>query len=79
MYHFQWPYFVLVIENDTSNIAFSVRKVNIYEFKSFPKVETGADIFILERPERKKLSVQEVLGITSSLATIALIIDRLSN
>ena len=48
-------------------------------FKSFPKVEPGADIFIPERPERKKLSVQEVLGITSSLATIALIIDRLSN
>lgn len=46
--------------------------------KKFPKVKPGADIIVPQREPRRKLSVQEILGISSSLATIALIIDRLS-
>ncbi len=47
-------------------------------FRKFPNVKPGADIIIPQREEKRKLSAQEVLGITSSLATLALIIDRLS-
>ncbi|SNS55991.1 protein involved in polysaccharide export, contains SLBB domain of the beta-grasp fold [Ekhidna lutea] len=47
--------------------------------KLYPLVEPGSDIFIPQQEVKQKLSVQEVLGITSSLATIALIIDRLTN
>ena len=47
-------------------------------FRKFPKVKPGADIIVPQREERRKLTVQEILGISSSLATIALIIDRLS-
>lgn len=46
--------------------------------RKFPKVKPGADIIIPQKEIKRKLSVQEVLGITSSLATIALIIDRLT-
>ena len=48
-------------------------------FKVYPRIKPGADIFIPKKEAKQKLSTQEVLGITSSLATIALIIDRLSN
>lgn len=54
------------------------RTRNFLFFRKFPRLKPGADIIIPQKPERKKMSVQEVLGITSSLATIALIIDRLS-
>lgn len=47
-------------------------------FRKFPKVKPGADIIIPQREPRRKMTVQEILGISSSLATIALIIDRLS-
>ena len=47
-------------------------------FRKFPRLKPGADIIIPQKPERRRMTVQEVLGITSSLATIALIIDRLS-
>ncbi len=48
-------------------------------FKSFPKVEPGADIFIPERPERRPLSAGEVLGITSGLASLSLVIVQIIN
>lgn len=47
-------------------------------FRMFPKLEPGADIIIPKKALKRKVSAQEVIGITSSLATIALIIDRLS-
>ncbi|WP_425390047.1 SLBB domain-containing protein [Ekhidna sp.] len=47
--------------------------------KLYPNIEPGSDIFVPQQEVKQKLSVQEVLGITSSLATIALIIDRLTN
>ncbi|MEO9483339.1 MAG: SLBB domain-containing protein [Ekhidna sp.] len=54
------------------------RTKNFLFFKTFPKVKPGADIIVPQKEPRRKLSVQEILGISSSLATIALIIDRLS-
>lgn len=46
-------------------------------FRKFPKVRPGADIIVPEKEIKRRMSVQEILGISSSLATIALIIDRL--
>ena len=54
------------------------RTKNYLFFRIFPKVKPGADIIVPQREPRRKLSVQEVLGISSSLVTVALIIDRLS-
>ncbi|MEP0986284.1 SLBB domain-containing protein [Ekhidna sp.] len=47
--------------------------------KVYPNIEPGSDIFVPQQELKQRLSVQEVLGITSSLATIALIVDRLTN
>ncbi len=44
--------------------------------KKYPKLEAGAEIFIPIRPEKRKLTVQEVLGITTSVVAIVLLIDR---
>ncbi|SNS55639.1 protein involved in polysaccharide export, contains SLBB domain of the beta-grasp fold [Ekhidna lutea] len=55
------------------------RTKNILFFRKFPPIKPGADIVVPKKQIRRKLNVQEVLGVTSSLATIALIIDRLSN
>lgn len=41
------------------------------------KVEPGSEIVVPERPERKPVSIQEVLGVTSSLATLALLITNI--
>ncbi|WP_438973812.1 SLBB domain-containing protein [Polaribacter sp.] len=48
-------------------------------FKFYPKVTQGADIFVPTRQKKERLSTQEVLGITSSIATLALIIQSLTN
>ena len=48
-------------------------------FNFYPKVEPGATIFVSAKPERKRMSLQEIIAISSSLATLALVVDRLSN
>lgn len=48
-------------------------------FKSFPKIEPGAIIFVPSKIENKnKMSTQEVIGITSGIATLGLIIQSLT-
>ncbi|WP_420316822.1 SLBB domain-containing protein [Ekhidna sp.] len=47
--------------------------------KLYPKIEPGSDIFVPQQEVKQRMSVQEILGITSSLATIALIINQLTN
>lgn len=48
-------------------------------FKFYPKVEPGSTLIVRKRPERNPLRLQEILGITSSLATIAFLVDRITN
>jgi len=48
-------------------------------FKFYPKVEPGTTIFVAKKPEKEGLSTAEWLAIASSLATIALTVDRLAN
>ena len=52
---------------------------SFFFFNSYPKLEPGAIIFIPSKKEsNNKLSTQEVLGITSSIGTIALLIQSLT-
>ena len=47
-------------------------------FRSFPKLEPGAAILVPAKPENgNKLSAQEVVGISTGLTTLGLLIDRL--
>ena len=48
-------------------------------FRSYPKIEPGAVIFVPEKSESKnKMSAQEILGITSGIGTLGLIIQSLT-
>ena len=47
-------------------------------FKFYPKLEPGAGVFVPTKVAKEKMSTQEVLGITSSIATLALIIQSLT-
>ncbi|MBS4070855.1 MAG: SLBB domain-containing protein [Algoriphagus sp.] len=46
-------------------------------FNSYPKIEPGAEIIVPSKPERERLSPQAWIGIASSLATLALIVNQL--
>ncbi len=46
-------------------------------FKKYPKIEPGSTIFVSRRPKKSKTSIQEVLAITSSLATLVFLVDRI--
>lgn len=48
-------------------------------FKFYPRIEPGTTIFIARKPEKRGLSTAEWLAVASSLATIALTVDRLAN
>ncbi len=48
-------------------------------FKKYPKVTPGSTIVIGQKPERNPISLQSVLATAGSLATLALVIDRLGN
>lgn len=43
---------------------------------STAKIEPGCEIVVPERPEREPVSIQNILGISTSLASLALIISR---
>lgn len=48
-------------------------------FRSYPRIEPGAVIFVPEKSEAKnKMSLQELLGITSAIGTLGLIIQSLT-
>ncbi|WP_258100415.1 SLBB domain-containing protein [Marinoscillum pacificum] len=47
-------------------------------FKNYPRVDPGAEVIIPRKPEKRKLSPQEVIGIASGLGTLALIINNLT-
>lgn len=48
-------------------------------FKFFPKIQPGSTIFVSRKPERAGVNIQSIIAATGSVATLALVIDRLSN
>ena len=47
-------------------------------FNVYPHIEPGAEIIVPEKPERRPMSVQAWVGVASSLATLAILVDRLA-
>jgi protein involved in polysaccharide export with SLBB domain len=47
--------------------------------KNYPKVLPGSEIIIPKKPERKGVSAQDAIGLSSSLLTLVFIIDRIVN
>ncbi len=60
----------------TNGSAESTKK--FFVFNVHPKIKPGSEVIIPPREERRKLSAVEIVGITSSLATLVLIITTLS-
>ena len=46
-------------------------------FKKYPKLEPGAVILVPKKAEKTRMSIQEILGITTTLGTLALLINSL--
>lgn len=48
-------------------------------FKKYPKVEPGSTIFVSRKKERQGINFQAIIAAAGSVATLALVIDRLSS
>jgi len=58
----------------------SVDKTDKFLFWNvYPRVERGSEIIVPEKPERRKMSPGEIIAISSSLASIALVISQIAN
>lgn len=45
-------------------------------FKDYPDIEPGSEIVVPRRPLRNRMSIQEILAITTSIATLGILITR---
>jgi protein involved in polysaccharide export with SLBB domain len=54
------------------------RTDKILFFNVYPHIEPGAEIIVPEKPDRQRMSIQAWVGIASSLATLAILVDRLA-
>jgi protein involved in polysaccharide export with SLBB domain len=48
-------------------------------FKKYPKVVAGSTIFVSRKPERNQINFQAIIAAVGSVATLVLVVDRLSN
>ena len=48
-------------------------------FKNYPKIEPGAEVVIPKKPERQPLSVQAWIALSTSIATLALVVQQIAN
>ncbi|WP_418637360.1 SLBB domain-containing protein [Winogradskyella sp.] len=64
--------FVLYSNGDIKTVK------NFLFFKSYPKLEPGAVIFVPAKTESKRMTTQEILGITTSIGTLGLIIQSIT-
>lgn len=48
-------------------------------FKKYPKIEPGCTIFVSRKPEKQPLNFQAIVATAGSVATLALVVDRLAN
>ncbi len=55
------------------------KTTNLLFFNLYPKVEPGAEIIVPRKPTRERVSTQEVIGISSALTSMALIISTIIN
>lgn len=50
---------------------------NIFFFNNYPRVDPGAEIFVPRKAEKKSMTAAEIVGISSGLASLAVIILNL--
>jgi hypothetical protein len=47
--------------------------------KRYPKLAPGATIFVPAKPVKEKMSTAEIMGITTSIATLGILIQTILN
>ena len=52
---------------------------NFLFFRSYPKLMPGATIFVPTKPLKEKMSTAEIMGITTSIATLGILIQTILN
>ena len=52
---------------------------NFIFFKSYPKLRPGAVIFVPAKSLKEKMSTAEIMGITTSIATLGILIQTILN
>ena len=50
---------------------------NILFFRKYPKITPGSEILVGKKPERAKISTQELIGISSGLSTLVIVLSSL--
>ena len=55
----------------------AARTKTTFWFKSYPKIKPGAEIYIPRKPERRKISFSDFLGVSTTLLTFAVLINNL--
>jgi protein involved in polysaccharide export with SLBB domain len=55
------------------------RTRNYILFKSYPKIEPGAEIIVPQKPEKERMTMQETLAIGSAMSSLALVIVTIIN
>lgn len=48
-------------------------------FKFYPRIEPGSTIFVAKKPERAPINFQAIIAAAGSIATLALVVERLAN
>jgi protein involved in polysaccharide export with SLBB domain len=48
-------------------------------WNNYPKVEAGAEIIVPKKPDRQPMSVQAWIALSTSIATLALVVQQLTN
>jgi hypothetical protein len=50
---------------------------NFFFYKRYPKLAPGATIFVPAKPLKEKMSTAEIMGITTSIATLGILIQTI--
>ncbi|MEL7146445.1 MAG: SLBB domain-containing protein, partial [Bacteroidota bacterium] len=53
------------------------RTKRFFPFRIYPSLEPGAEVFVPTKPEKRKISPGEVVGFTTGIATLGLVILRM--
>ena len=52
------------------------RTKSFFWFKNYPKIEPGAEIFVPQKPPKRRLTAGEIAGIATSFVSLAILLDN---
>jgi hypothetical protein len=55
------------------------RTTSFLWFKNFPEIEPGSEIIVPAKADKRKLSPQEIIGISTGVATLGLLTNQILN